>query len=102
MDTLYTFWDNITHYKTESVHILGAYELSNWALNPKTLNPKPWPWPRWVPGIGGAGGDVDMALDVPARAPAGTGEGPRQKLERTVLDDLRDPVGRQPGGAGIW
>ena len=23
MDTLYTFWDNITHYKTESVHLLG-------------------------------------------------------------------------------
>ena len=23
MDTLYTFWDNITHYRTESVHFLG-------------------------------------------------------------------------------
>ena len=23
MDTLYTFWDNITHYKTESVHFLA-------------------------------------------------------------------------------
>ena len=23
MDTLYTFWDSITHYKTESVHFLG-------------------------------------------------------------------------------
>ena len=23
MDTLYTFWDNINHYKTESVHFLG-------------------------------------------------------------------------------
>ena len=23
MDTLYTFWDNITHYKTESVYFLG-------------------------------------------------------------------------------
>ena len=23
MDTLYTFLDNITHYKTESVHFLG-------------------------------------------------------------------------------
>ena len=23
MDTLYTFWDNITHYNTESVHFLG-------------------------------------------------------------------------------
>ena len=23
MDTLYTFWDNITHYKTESVYFWG-------------------------------------------------------------------------------
>ena len=23
MDTLYTFWDNIAHYKTKSVHIVG-------------------------------------------------------------------------------
>ena len=23
VDTLYTFWDHITHYKTESVHFLG-------------------------------------------------------------------------------
>ena len=23
MDTLYTFWDDVTHYKTESVHFLG-------------------------------------------------------------------------------
>ena len=23
MDTLYTFWGNITHYKAESVHFLG-------------------------------------------------------------------------------
>ena len=23
MDRLYTFWDNITQYKTESVHFLG-------------------------------------------------------------------------------
>ena len=23
MDTLYTFWDNIIHYKTESAHVLG-------------------------------------------------------------------------------
>ena len=23
MDTLYTFWDNITHYETKSVHFLG-------------------------------------------------------------------------------
>ena len=44
MDTLYTFWDSITHYKTESVRFLWAYELSNyegaryeclgWRLNP--------------------------------------------------------------------
>ena len=29
MDTLYTFWDNTTHYKTKSVHFFVAYELSN-------------------------------------------------------------------------
>ena len=29
MDTLHTFWDNITHYKTESVHFLGL-------MNPAT------------------------------------------------------------------
>ena len=29
VDTLYTVWDNITHYKTEGVHFLGDYELSN-------------------------------------------------------------------------
>ena len=23
MDTLYTFWDNITYYRTESVYFLG-------------------------------------------------------------------------------
>ena len=23
MDTFYTFWDNITHYKTERVHFWG-------------------------------------------------------------------------------
>ena len=23
MDTLYTFWDKIAHYKTESVHFMG-------------------------------------------------------------------------------
>ena len=28
VDTLYIFWDSITHYKTKSVHFLGAYELS--------------------------------------------------------------------------
>ena len=39
MDTLYTFWDNITHYKTKSVQFGGAYELSNqdyWALLQRT------------------------------------------------------------------
>ena len=33
MDTLYTFWDNITHYKTESVNFLGlnsATEIGCW------------------------------------------------------------------------
>ena len=29
MDTLYTFWDNTTHFKTKSVHFWGAYELSD-------------------------------------------------------------------------
>ena len=29
VDTLYIFWDNITHYKIKSVHFLGPYELSN-------------------------------------------------------------------------
>ena len=29
VDTLYAFGDNITHYKTESAHFWGAYELSN-------------------------------------------------------------------------
>ena len=29
MDTLYTFWDSLTHYKTESVHFL---KLMNSAL----------------------------------------------------------------------
>ena len=23
MDTLYSFWENITHYKTKSIHFLG-------------------------------------------------------------------------------
>ena len=34
MDTLYTFWDNITHYKTESVHFWG---LMNSATNEGVL-----------------------------------------------------------------
>ena len=25
MDTLYTFWDNITHYKPESLHFWGGF-----------------------------------------------------------------------------
>ena len=29
MDTLYTFWDHITQYKTESVYNFGAYKFSN-------------------------------------------------------------------------
>ena len=35
--TLYSFGGNITHYKTESVHFWGAYELSSSA----TKTPKP-------------------------------------------------------------
>ena len=37
MDTLYTFWENITHYKTESVHFLGlmnsATKLWRWGYD---------------------------------------------------------------------
>ena len=29
MDTLYTFWVNITHYKTDSVHFLGLMNSAN-------------------------------------------------------------------------
>ena len=29
MSTLYTFWDSMIPYRTESVHLFGAYELSN-------------------------------------------------------------------------
>ena len=28
MDTLYTFWDNLTHYKTKSVDFLGLMNSS--------------------------------------------------------------------------
>ena len=42
MDTLYTFLDTTTHYKTESVHFWGDYELSDevtlYTLNPQPLN----------------------------------------------------------------
>ena len=34
MDTLYTVWDNTTHYKTKSVHFLGP-------MNSATKN---WVW----------------------------------------------------------
>ena len=34
MDTLYTFWDNNTHYKPKSVHFRG---LMNSATKPKPL-----------------------------------------------------------------
>ena len=34
MDTRYTFWDNITHYKTESVHFGG---LKNSATKARAL-----------------------------------------------------------------
>ena len=37
LDTLYTFWDNITHYKTESVHFWG---LMNSATESFSGNPK--------------------------------------------------------------
>ena len=36
MDTLYTFRENITHYKTESVHF---FALMNSATKRKSLNP---------------------------------------------------------------
>ena len=35
MDTLYTFWDNTTHYKTKSVHCLG---LMNSATKTVTMS----------------------------------------------------------------
>ena len=43
MDTFYTFWDNVTHYKTESRHFWG---LTNSAtkfrsLTPESEKPKP-------------------------------------------------------------
>ena len=43
MDTLYTFWDNITHYKTESVHFLGLLNSATRELTsaPEALDPKP-------------------------------------------------------------
>ena len=36
MDTLYTFWDNITHYKTESVNVLGLMNSATQFQNPLT------------------------------------------------------------------
>ena len=36
VDTLYTFWDNNTHYKTESVHFLGPM---NSATNSGVVEP---------------------------------------------------------------
>ena len=43
MDTLYTFWDNITHYKTESVHFWGLLNSATRELTsaPEALDPKP-------------------------------------------------------------
>ena len=38
MDTLYTFWENITHSKTESVHFLG---LMNSAIS-KASKARSW------------------------------------------------------------
>ena len=33
MDTLYTFLDNITHYRTESVHFLGLMNSATEGFN---------------------------------------------------------------------
>ena len=41
MDTLYTFWDNITHYKTESVHFLGLMNSATKTLK-EILRQSPW------------------------------------------------------------
>ena len=38
--TLYSFGGNITHYKTESVHFWGAYELSNKDILVPTRSPR--------------------------------------------------------------
>ena len=32
MDTLYTFWDNITHYNIKSVHFLGLMNSATKSL----------------------------------------------------------------------
>ena len=45
MDTLYTFWDSITHYKAESVHFLG---LMNSATTFKVFY-GPQVWRRTAP-----------------------------------------------------
>ena len=41
MDTLYTFWDNITHYETESVHFLGLMNSATKIID-CLLNPLSW------------------------------------------------------------
>ena len=43
VDTLYTFWDNTTHYRTKSVHILGHMNSATKkrATSPKPHTPKP-------------------------------------------------------------
>ena len=47
MDTLYTFWDNATHYKTESVHFWGLMNSATkevWFLGLADLA---FPWQVW-------------------------------------------------------
>ena len=36
MDTLYTFWDDITHYKTENVYFFGLMNSAT-IVNPRKL-----------------------------------------------------------------
>ena len=43
MDTLYTFGDNITHYKTESVHFLGLMNSATKIKQPRLRGVPPTP-----------------------------------------------------------
>ena len=56
MDTLYTFWDNITHYRTESVHFLGLMNLAT-KYRVCAFGHRPW----LFLGIGGEGCDFWVA-----------------------------------------
>ena len=38
MDTLYTFWDNITHYKAERVHFGGLMNSATKLGTPKDIS----------------------------------------------------------------